>query len=198
MINKHPALIARCKNSKDVSLSVKFARNHNLLTSIRGGGHNVAGNSVCEGGLMIDLFLMNKVTVDEKNKIAKVEPGCTLSNADESTQKYGMVIPAGIVTSTGVAGLTLGGGFDWLSRKWGLTCDHLVSTELVTAEGDIINVSVDNNSDLFWGLKGGGGNFGIVTSFEFNLRELGPEIAGGLICTNLKTPRRFYLSIMSI
>jgi FAD/FMN-containing dehydrogenase len=186
MINKHPALIARCKNSKDVSLSIKFARNHNLLTSIRGGGHNVAGNSVCEGGLMIDLSLMNKVSVDEKRKIAKVEPGCTLSNADESTQKYGMVIPAGIVTSTGVAGLTLGGGFGWLSRKWGLTCDHLISTEFVTAEGEIINVNQENNPDLFWGLKGGGGNFGIVTSFEFNLRGLGPEIAGGLILYKLE------------
>jgi len=181
MINKHPALIARCQNSKDVSLAVKFARNHNLLTSIRGGGHNVAGNSVSEGGLMIDLSLMNKVTVDEKKKTAKVGPGCTLSNADESTQKYGMVVPAGIVTSTGVAGLTLGGGFGWLSRKWGLTCDHLISTEIVTAEGEIINVNSEHNPDLFWGIKGGGGNFGIVTSFEFNLRELGPEITGGLI-----------------
>ena len=120
MINKHPALIARCQNSNDVSLAIKFARNHNLLTSVRGGGHNVAGNAVCEGGLMIDLSLMNKVIVDVKRKTAEVEPGCTLSNADEETQKYGMVVPAGIVTSTGVAGLTLGGGFGWLSRKWGL------------------------------------------------------------------------------
>ena len=181
MINKHPALIVRCQNSNDVSLAIKFARNHNLLTSVRGGGHNVAGNAVCEGGLMIDLSLMNKVIVDVKRKTAEVEPGCTLSNADEATQKYGMVVPAGIVTSTGVAGLTLGGGFGWLSRKWGLTCDHLISTEVVTAEGEIIKVSSNENSDLFWGLKGGGGNFGIVTSFEFNLRDLGPEIAGGLI-----------------
>ena len=181
MINKHPALIARCKNSKDVSLAVKFARNHNLLTSVRGGGHNVAGNSVCEGGMMIDLSLMNKVSVDPQKKIAKVEPGCTLGNTDLETQKHGMVIPSGIVTSTGVAGLTLGGGFGWLSRKWGLTCDHLISTEIVTAEGEIIKVTPEDNTDLFWGLKGGGGNFGIVTSFEFNLRELGPEIAGGLI-----------------
>ena len=186
MINKHPAFIARCKNSKDVSLAVKFARYHNLLTSVRGGGHNVAGNSVCENGLMIDLSLMNNVTVDKKNMTAKVGPGCTLGNADAETQKYGMVIPAGIVTSTGVAGLTLGGGFGWLSRKWGLTCDHLISTEVVTAEGEIIKVSDKENPDLFWGLKGGGGNFGIVTSFEFNLRELGPEITGGLIIYKLE------------
>lgn len=186
MINKHPALIARCKNSRDVSLAVKFARNHNLLTSIRGGGHNVAGNSVCADGLMIDLSLMNNVSVDQKKMTAILGPGCTLGNADLETQKYGLVIPAGIVTSTGVAGLTLGGGFGWLSRKWGLTCDHLISVEVVTAEGEIIKANENENSDLFWGLKGGGGNFGIVTSFEFKLRELGPEITGGLILYKLE------------
>ena len=186
MINKHPALIARCKNSRDVSLAVKFARNHNLLVSIRGGGHNVAGNSVCDDGLMIDLSLMNNVSVDQKKMTAIVGPGCTLGNADLETQKYGLVIPAGIVTSTGVAGLTLGGGFGWLSRKWGLTCDHLISVEVVTAEGEIIKANENENSDLFWGLKGGGGNFGIVTSFEFKLRELGPEITGGLILYKLE------------
>ena len=186
MINKHPALIARCKNSRDVSLAVKFARNHNLLVSIRGGGHNVAGNSVCDDGLMIDLSLMNNVSVDQKKMTAILGPGCTLGNADLETQKYGLVIPAGIVTSTGVAGLTLGGGFGWLSRKWGLTCDHLISVEVVTAEGEIIKANANENSDLFWGLKGGGGNFGIVTSFEFKLRELGPEITGGLIIYKLE------------
>ena len=186
MINKHPGLIARCKNSKDVSAAVKFARYHNLLISIRGGGHNVAGNAVCEGGLMIDLSLMNNVLVDQKKMTAIVGPGSTLGNADTETQKYGLVIPSGIVTSTGVAGLTLGGGFGWLSRKWGLTCDHLITTEVVTAEGEIIKVSNKENPDLFWGLKGGGGNFGIVTSFEFNLRELGPEITGGLIIYKLE------------
>jgi hypothetical protein len=181
MINKQPGLIARCKTSKDVSLAVKFARNYNLLTSIRGGGHNVAGNSVCEGGLMIDLSLMNSVAVDQKKMTAIVGPGSTLGNTDSETQKYGMVVPSGIVTGTGLAGLTLGGGFGWLSRKWGLTCDNLISNEVVTAEGEIIKVSNKENPDLFWGLKGGGGNFGIVTSFEFSLRELGPEITGGLI-----------------
>jgi len=186
MINKHPALIARCKNSRDVSLAVKFARNHNLLVSIRGGGHNVAGNAVCDDGLMIDLSLMNNVSVDQKKMTAILGPGCTLGNADLETQKYGLVIPAGIVTSTGVAGLTLGGGFGWLSRKWGLTCDHLISVEVVTAEGEIIKANANENSDLFWGLKGGGGNFGIVTSFEFKLRELGPEITGGLIIYKLE------------
>jgi|WetSurMetagenome_2_1015567.scaffolds.fasta_scaffold46144_2 FAD/FMN-containing dehydrogenase len=181
MIDKYPALIARCRNTKDVSLAVKFARNKNLLVSIRGGGHNVAGNAVCEGGLMIDLSFMNNVSVNQKDMTAVVEPGSTLGTADQATQKYGLVIPSGIVTSTGVAGLTLGGGFGWLSRKWGLTCDHLISAEVVTAEGEIIKVSSDENSDLFLGLKGGGGNFGIVTSFKFNLRELGPEVTGGLI-----------------
>jgi FAD/FMN-containing dehydrogenase len=186
MIDKHPGLIAQCKNSKDVSHAVKFARNHNLLTSIRGGGHNVAGNAVCDGGLMIDLSLMNNVSVDQKKMTAIVGPGCTLGNADQATQQYGLVIPSGIVTSTGVAGLTLGGGFGWLSRKWGLTCDHLISTEVVTAEGEIIKVNSEEKPDLFWGLKGGGGNFGIVTSFEFHLRELGPEITGGLIIYKLE------------
>jgi hypothetical protein len=190
MINKHPGLIARCKTAKDVSLAVKFARYNNLLTSIRGGGHNVAGNAVCEGGLMIDLSLMNNVTVDKNKMKAVVGPGCTLGNADAETQKYGMVIPSGIVTGTGLAGLTLGGGFGWLSRKWGLTCDNLISTEVVTAEGEIIKVSDKENPDLFWGLKGGGGNFGIVTSFEFNLRELGPEITGGLILYKLEDTAR--------
>lgn len=200
MINKHPALIARCKNSEDVSLVVKFARNNNLLTSVRGGGHNVAGNAVCDGGLMIDLSLMNNISIDKKKMAAVVEPGCTLGNADEATQKYGLVIPAGIVTSTGIAGLTLGGGFGWLSRKWGLTCDHLISAEVVTAGGEIIHVSSDENPDLFWGLKGGGGNFGIVTSFEFNLRELGPEIAGGLILYKLEETEKvlaFYNEFIS-
>jgi hypothetical protein len=200
MINKHPALIARCKNSEDVSLVVKFARNNNLLTSVRGGGHNVAGNAVCDGGLMIDLSLMNNISIDKKKMAAVAEPGCTLGNADEATQKYGLVIPAGIVTSTGIAGLTLGGGFGWLSRKWGLTCDHLISAEVVTAGGEIIHVSSDENPDLFWGLKGGGGNFGIVTSFEFNLRELGPEIAGGLILYKLEETEKvlaFYNEFIS-
>jgi FAD/FMN-containing dehydrogenase len=200
MIDKHPALIARCKNSKDVSLAVKFARNNNLLTSVRGGGHNVAGNAVCEGGLMIDLSLMNNVSIDQKNKTGKVDPGCTLGDADQATQKYGMVVPAGIVTSTGVAGLTLGGGFGWLSRKWGLTCDHLISAEVVTADGEIIKVSNKEKPDLFWGLKGGGGNFGIVTSFEFNLRELGPEITGGLILYKLEETEKvlsFYREYIS-
>jgi hypothetical protein len=200
MINKQPGLIARCKTSKDVSLAVKFARNHNLLTSIRGGGHNVAGNSVCEGGLMIDLSLMNSVAVDQKKMTAIVGPGSTLGNTDSETQKYGMVVPSGIVTGTGLAGLTLGGGFGWLSRKWGLTCDHLISTEVVTAHGEIIKVSDEENPDLFWGLKGGGGNFGIVTSFEFNLRELGPEITGGLILYKIEDTEKvlsFYKEYIS-
>ena len=200
MIDKHPVLIARCKNSKDVSLAVKFARNHNLLVSIRGGGHNVAGNAVCDDGLMIDLSLMNNVSVDQKKMTAIVGPGCTLGNADMETQKFGMVIPSGIVTSTGVGGLTLGGGFGWLSRKWGLTCDHLISTEVVTVEGEIIKVNSDENPDLFWGLKGGGGNFGIVTSFEFSLRELGPEITGGLILYKLEESEKvlsFYKEFIS-
>jgi FAD/FMN-containing dehydrogenase len=197
MISKNPGLIARCKTSKDVSLAVKFARNHNLLASIRGGGHNVAGNAVCDGGLMIDLSLMNNVSVDQKKMTAVVGPGCTLGNADQETQKFGLVIPSGIVTGTGLAGLTLGGGFGWLSRKWGLTCDHLISTEVVTAEGEIIKVSDTENTDLFWGIKGGGGNFGIVTSFEFSLRELGPEITGGLILYKIDSMGSGYINFAS-
>ncbi len=200
MIDRHPGIIARCNNSGDVIEAVKFARTYNLLTSVRGGGHNVAGNAVCESGFMIDLSPMNQIKIEVESKKALVEPGCSLGDVDRATQAFGLVLPSGIVTSTGVAGLTLGGGFGWLSRKWGLTCDHLISAEVITADGELVKASAVENSDLFWGLKGGGGNFGIVTSFEFSLRELGPEVTGGLIFYKIEEAEKvisFYNEFLS-
>jgi len=181
MIDRRPALIARCKGADDVVLAVNFAREHGLLLSVRGAGHNIAGNAVCEGGLMIDLSGMKSVKVDKGAKRARVEPGVTLGELDQALQAHGMVVPVGINSTTGVAGLTLGGGFGWLSRKYGLTIDHLVSADIVTADGGKITASETENHDLFWGIRGGGGNFGIVTSFEFGLNAFGPDVVAGLI-----------------
>lgn len=181
LIDRRPALIARCTGTADIIQAVQFAREHSLLISVKGGGHNVAGKAVCDGGLMIDLSLMNGVRVDPTSRTARVEPGCALGDVDHETQQFGLVLPSGIVTTTGVAGLTLGGGFGWLSRKWGLTCDHLKSADLITAKGELVHVNEQENEDLLWGLRGGGGNFGIVTSFEFKLRPLGPEVTAGLV-----------------
>lgn len=181
MIDRRPVLIARCMSSEDVIQAVKFARKHNLLVSIRGGGHNIAGNAVCDDGLMIDLSLMKGVKVDPEDRRATVEPGCTLGDLDAATQAYGLATPLGINSTTGVAGLTLGGGFGWLSRKYGMTVDNLLSADIVTADGRQMRASETENDDLFWGLRGGGGNFGIVTRFEFRLHPVGPDILSGLI-----------------
>ena len=182
MIDKHPGLIARCGGAADVIAAVRFAREHDLLVAIKGGGHSVAGAGVCEGGLLIDLSAMKGVHVDSVGRTARVQPGVTLGDADHETQAFGLAIPAGIVTTTGVAGLTLGGGFGWLSPKLGLTCDNLISADVVTAEGDLVTASEDDNPDLFWGIRGGGGNFGVVTSFEYDVHPVGPTVlAGGVI-----------------
>ena len=181
MIDRRPALIARCGSPEDVVQAVKLARARNLLVSIRGGGHNIAGNAVCDDGLMIDLSPMKDVRVDPKTRRATVEPGCTLADFDAAVQPYGLATPVGINSTTGVAGLTLGGGFGWLSRKYGMTIDNLLSAEVVTADGRQVHASETENSDLFWGLRGGGGNFGIVTRFEFRLHPVGPEVLSGLI-----------------
>jgi FAD/FMN-containing dehydrogenase len=181
MIDRRPALIARCKSPEDVIQAVKFARKQNLLVSVRGAGHNIAGNAVCDGGLMIDLSLMRRVQVDPGSRIATVEPGCTLADFDAAAQAQGLATPLGINSTTGVAGLTLGGGFGWLSRKYGMTVDNLRAVELVTADGRQVRASSTENEDLFWGVRGGGGNFGIVTSFEFQLHPVGPNLLTGLI-----------------
>ena len=181
MIDRKPRLIARCATASDIVQAVEFARDHNLIVSIRGGGHNIAGNAVCNDGLMIDLSPMKGVHVDPGTRRATVEPGCTLADFDAAAQAHGLATPLGINSTTGVAGLTLGGGFGWLSRKYGMTVDNLLSAEVILADGTQVHASETENKDLFWGLRGGGGNFGIVTSFEFQLHPVGPNVLAGLI-----------------
>ena len=181
MVDRTPALIARCASPDDVVQAVRFARENNLLASIRGGGHNIAGNAVCDDGLMIDLSLMKNVQVDPNARRATVDPGCLLADFDAAAQAHGLATPLGINSTTGVAGLTLGGGFGWLSRKYGMTIDNLLSANVVMADGKQVRASETENPDLFWGLRGGGGNFGIVTNFEFQLHPVGPNVLSGLI-----------------
>ena len=181
MVDRRPGMIVRCAGAADVVRCVDFARNHGLLTAVRGGGHNIAGNAVCDGGLLIDLSGMKSVRVDTENRTVRVEPGVTLGELDNETQAFGLATPVGINSTTGVAGLTLGGGFGWLSRKHGLTVDNLLSADVVTADGKLVRASEQSHPDLFWGIRGGGGNFGVVTSFEFRLHEVGPEVLAGMI-----------------
>ena len=181
MINRHPGAVVRCGGAADIIRAVRFAREHGLLLAVRGGGHNIAGNAVCEGGLLIDLSPMRSIRVDPFHHIARVEPGATLGDFDKEAQAFALATPLGINSTTGVAGLTLGGGFGWLSRKFGLAADNLVSADVVTAEGELVQASAAENSDLFWALRGGGGNFGVVSSFEFGLHPVGPMVLSGLI-----------------
>jgi FAD/FMN-containing dehydrogenase len=181
MVDKCPGMIVRCAGAADVALAVKFASERNLLVAVRGGGHNIAGNAVCDDGLMIDLSRMSSVRVDPQAKTARVEPGATLGDVDKECQAHALVVPTGINTTTGIAGLTLGGGFGWTTRKYGMTIDCLLSVDIVTADGAMIRASETENPDLFWAVRGGGGNFGIVTSFEFQAHPLGPEVLSGLI-----------------
>jgi FAD/FMN-containing dehydrogenase len=181
MIDRRPAMIVQCADADDVPSAIAFARRNKLEISIRGAGHNIAGNALCNGGLTIDFSKMKNVRVDREKRRAYVEPGATLADLDEATQRYGLATPVGINSTTGIAGLTLGGGFGWLTRNYGMTVDHLVSVDLVTAEGRKIRASETDNPDLFWALRGGGGNFGVVTRFEFQLFPVGPEIFAGLI-----------------
>ena len=181
MIDRRPAYIVQCAGVADIRACVRFAREHGLLTSVRGGGHNVGGNALCDDGLVIDLSNMNSVQVDPQSRRVAVEPGARLGAVDHETQEFGLVVPSGIVTTTGVAGLTLGGGLGWLSRAWGLTADNLIEADVVTADGELVKASADENSDLFWAIRGGGGNFGIVSRFEFRAHEFGPIAACGAI-----------------
>ena len=181
MIDRRPALIARCANTADVVASVNFAREHGLLNSVRSGGHNIAGQAVCDDGLMIDLSQLNAVMVDPAAGIARAQAGCTLGDIDRETQAHSLAAVLGFVSTTGAAGVTLGGGFGYMTRKYGWTCDNLRSMQVVTAEGKIVTASDDENADLFWALRGGGGNFGIVTGFEHRAYPVGPEIYSGPI-----------------
>jgi FAD/FMN-containing dehydrogenase len=181
MIDKHPALIVRCRGTSDVIRAVAFARDHDLLLAVRGGGHNIAGVALCDGGMVIDLTMMRSVRVDAKARRAWVEGGCTLGDFDHEAQAFGLATPLGINSTTGVAGLTLGAGFGWLSRKHGMTIDNLLSADVVTADGNLVHASATDHPDLFWALRGGSGNFGVVTGFEFQLHPLGPNVYAGLV-----------------
>jgi FAD/FMN-containing dehydrogenase len=191
MFDKHPVLIARCVSTSDVINAVSFARNNNLLTAVRGGGHNCAGNATCDDGIIIDLSLMRRVNVDRNNKTVRVDGGALLADVDRETQLYGLAVSAGIVSHTGVGGLTLGGGYGWISRKYGLSIDNLISAELVTAESELLTVNENENADLFWGIRGGGGNFGIATSLTFNCAPIGNEVFSGLIVKKFDDAQKY-------
>jgi FAD/FMN-containing dehydrogenase len=190
MIDRRPAAIARCLGVADVIAGVQFARERGLPLCIKGGGHNIAGLAVCDGGLMLDLGLMRGVWVDAKNRLARAQGGCLLGDVDRETQLHGLAAVLGFVSNTGIAGLTLGGGFGYTTRRFGWTSDNVSAMEVITADGRLVRASAQENPDLFWGLCGGGGNFGVVTGFDYVLQALGPEIYGGAIAWNaVEAPR---------
>ncbi len=180
-VDRRPALIARCMNDGDVQAAVRFAAEHQMLLSVRAGGHHIAGNAVAEGGLMIDLSGMRSISIDVAERTARVSAGALLGDFDQAAQAHGLATPLGINSTTGVAGLTLGGGFGWLTRRHGMTIDNLLGATIVTADGVVRQVSATSEADLFWALRGGGGNFGVVTSFKFQLHPVGPEVYAGLV-----------------
>lgn len=186
MFDRRPALIVKCSNAADVKHAVEFGKQNDLVIAVKGGGHNSAGTAVCDDGIMIDLSPMQKVDVDPDKGIVKVEGGCLLGTVDATTQKHGLAVSSGIISHTGVGGLTLGGGFGWISRKYGLSVDNLLSAEVVTAQGNIVRASSTENSDLFWAIRGGGGNFGVVTSFEFKAAKIGTDVYTGPIVKKFK------------
>ncbi|MBM9511882.1 FAD-binding oxidoreductase [Desulfogranum marinum] len=192
MFDKYPAIIAQCADSNDVIEAVKFSRKHNLLVAVRGGGHNSAGKATCDNGIIIDLSNMRTVSVNPTSKTVRVGGGALLGDVDKETQRYGLAVSAGIVSHTGVGGLTLGGGFGWLSRKYGFSIDNLLSAEVVTASGELLVASKDENTDLFWGLCGGGGNFGVVTSFEFQCADIGTEVFAGIIVKKFMDAEQYF------
>src|SRR6516164_4512650 len=181
LIDKRPALVARCRGVADVVDAVSLARTLGLQVAVRGGGHNVAGRATVEGGLMIDLMPMNGIHVDVKRRLVRAQGGVTWADLNRETQLHGLAVTGGVVSTTGIAGLTLGGGIGWLMGKYGLALDNLQSVELVTAEGRVLRGSAEENPDLFWAVRGGGGNFGVVSSFEYRLFPVGPTVSGGLI-----------------
>lgn len=187
--DRRPALIAHCAGAADVVQAVSFARAHDLLVAVRGGGHSLSGQSVCEGGLMISLAGLRGIRIDPEARIARVEPGVKLGEFDREAQAFGLITPAGTVSHTGVAGLTLGGGVGRLARRYGLTCDNLLAADLVDADGRLLHASASESPDLFWALRGGGGNFGVVTSFEFRLHPSPPVLLGGPIIFPLSQAR---------
>jgi FAD/FMN-containing dehydrogenase len=194
MIDRHPALIARCAGAADAIASVRFAREQGLLISVRGGGHNVSGSAVCDGGLMIDLSPMKGIRVDPNEMTARAEPGVLWGEFDPAAQAFGLATVGGVVASTGIAGLTLGGGQGFLTGKYGLSCDNLLAADVVTADGDLLRASATENADLFWGLRGGGGNFGLVTGFEYRLHPV-DRVLGGMVIHPMQRAKevlRFY------
>jgi hypothetical protein len=180
MIDRRPLAVVRCAGPSDVARGIAFAREHHLVVSVRGGGHSVAGNSVCDAGIMLDLSGMKGIRVDPDSRTARSEPGLTLGELDHETQAWGLATPLGVVSMTGIAGLTLGGGLGWLNGAYGLACDNLLAADVVTADGRLVKAGEAENDDVFWGIRGGGGNFGVVTSFEYRLHPVGPVLAGGL------------------
>ncbi|MFL9864996.1 FAD-binding oxidoreductase [Paraburkholderia fungorum] len=193
MIDRHPGMILRCAGVADVRRGVAFARDNGLPLAVHSGGHNIAGTALCDDGLVIDLSPMKSVHIDPVAKRAYVEPGATLRDFDHEAQAFGLATPLGINSTTGVAGLTLGGGFGWLSRRYGMTVDNLISADVVTADGELLHASADSHEDLFWAIRGGGGNFGVVTRFEFALHPVGPIVYGGLVVLPLDQARNALL-----
>lgn len=192
MVDRRPAVIARCVDETDIAAALRAAVECDLPVAVRGGGHNVAGNAVCDDGVVIDLSAWKQIDVDPVRRVARVQPGVLLGELDRATQAVGLAVPTGNVSMTGLAGLTLGGGLGWIARKYGPTCDNLLSAQVVTVEGEIVTASADENPDLLWGLRGGGGNFGVVSSFEYQLHPLGPEVlAGGVVHSFADAPGVF-------
>lgn len=181
MIDRRPGLVVQCRKASDAAAAVRFAADHSVVLAVKGGGHNIAGSAVCEGGVMLDFSAMKAVRVDPAARTARVEPGATLADLDAATQAHGLALPVGINSTTGIAGLTLGGGYGWISRKHGLTIDSLERVEIVTPSGAVTLASATENPELFWAVRGGGGNFGVVTAFDFKLHALGPEVLSGLV-----------------
>jgi FAD/FMN-containing dehydrogenase len=181
MVDCHPALVVRCASTADVAAAVDFGREHDLIVSVRGGGHSTPGYSTCDDGIVIDLSPMNRADVDPVARTAKVQGGATWADLDGAAQEHGLAVTGGRVSDTGVGGLALGSGSGWLERMYGVTCESLLSAEVVTADGNVVRAAPDENPDLFWGLRGGGGNFGAVTEFEFRLHPVGPIVTGGML-----------------
>jgi FAD/FMN-containing dehydrogenase len=188
MIDRHPAAIVRCAAASDVVAAVQFAREHDLRVSIKGAGHNVSGNAICDNGVMIDNSRLKGIQIDAKSRVAKAQPGLTLGDFDKATTAQGFYTTMGVVSKTGIAGLTLGGGLGWLMGKYGLACDNLIGAEVVTSEGKVVRASETENADLLWGLRGGGGNFGVVTQFEYRLHPVEP-MTGGLVLHSAERAR---------